>query len=112
MKNKINLLTIDLEDWFHILDHHETKRPSDWPNFTSRIWESTVWLLDLFEELNVKATFFVLGSIAENHAELFRKSSLGATDGEPRNRSSVGIRKTSDQFEDIGKVKGINFEGG
>lgn len=55
-----NLLTIDLEDWFHGI---ELPR-SAWGNCQSRIERSTQTLLDILDTKNVKATFFVLGQVA------------------------------------------------
>jgi len=56
-----NALSIDLEDWYH----PEFVRKSVSFNPKSQIIESTKNIIDLLEKYNVKATFFVLGDIAE-----------------------------------------------
>ena len=33
----MNILTFDIEDWFHILDNDSTKFESNWSHFESRI---------------------------------------------------------------------------
>jgi len=57
-----NSLTIDVEDWFHVCGLKEEPRvsPSDW-----RVRRTTVQVLELLDECGVKATFFMLGCVAE-----------------------------------------------
>ncbi len=77
MENKIkHLLTIDLEDWFHLLDNDETRTPEQWQAFPSRVKQNTHKLLDLFDAHGIKATFFVLGWIAEKYPDLIRNIQL------------------------------------
>jgi polysaccharide deacetylase family protein (PEP-CTERM system associated) len=61
-----NILSVDLEDWYHGLELPET----DWPIHNGRIEQTTRRLLKIFAEEKVKATFFVLGCVAERHPEL------------------------------------------
>ncbi|MFH1415424.1 MAG: XrtA system polysaccharide deacetylase [Elusimicrobiota bacterium] len=68
----INCLSIDLEDWFCGI---ESIKFSDWSGFESRIMPETEKLLGLLDEYDVKATFFVLGYIAEKYPEIIRKVS-------------------------------------
>jgi len=64
-----NVLTVDFEDWYQGLEI-----PMDrWRGFEDRIERSGRRLLDLFDESGVKATFFVLGHVAELHPELVRE---------------------------------------
>ncbi len=62
-----NALTVDLEDWYHSVLEVE---PSDWPNREDRIVPSTQRLLACLAERGARATFFVLGHVAERHPEL------------------------------------------
>ncbi|MBK6987993.1 MAG: polysaccharide deacetylase family protein [Bacteroidetes bacterium] len=71
----MNILTFDLEDWFHILDFEETARPAQWSNFESRIEQNTDRILQLLEKHNLTATFFCLGWIAEKYPSLIKKVS-------------------------------------
>lgn len=69
----MNILTFDLEDWFHILDYNETSHPSHWITFESRIENNTNRILDLLDKHNQKATFFCLGWIAQKYPQLIQK---------------------------------------
>ncbi|MBP6335028.1 MAG: polysaccharide deacetylase family protein [Bacteroidia bacterium] len=71
----LKILSIDLEDWFHILDHPETEKPSQWENFESRIESNAMRLLDILEETNQKATWFCLGWVARKNPSLVKRIS-------------------------------------
>ena len=74
-----NLLTIDVEDWFHILDvPGENPGHHGWEKLESRVEKNTRALMDLLENSGSNATFFVLGWVAETYPELVREiASLG-----------------------------------
>lgn len=69
----MKILTIDLEDWFHILDHHATEGPQQWEKFESRVERNTDRILEWLNLYGHKATFFCLGWIAGRHPDLIRK---------------------------------------
>jgi len=71
----MNILTFDLEDWFHILDFEDTAQPAQWEKFESRIENNTERILLLLEKHNLTATFFCLGWIAEKYPALIRRIS-------------------------------------
>ena len=60
----INIMTIDLEDWYQDVDF------KNWKNYDPRIIKSTNKLLSILDKANVHATFFVLGYNAELFPEL------------------------------------------
>lgn len=66
---KTNILTIDLEEWFHSLEPDTNK----WNSFDRRVEYSTNIVLDLLAKYNSKATFFVLGDVAENNPALIKE---------------------------------------
>jgi polysaccharide deacetylase family protein (PEP-CTERM system associated) len=68
-----NILTVDLEDWFHICGVDNLIPESSWPQLESRVAENTFKILDILSQKKVQATFFVLGYIAENHPGLIRE---------------------------------------
>ena len=72
----MNILTFDLEDWFHILDHPETDSPLTWERMESRIERNTERILSVLEEKNLKATWFCLGWVAKKYPALIKKISL------------------------------------
>ena len=75
MSVPLKILTIDLEDWFHILDNDTTMNETTWVQYPRRIEQMTLRLLDLFDLVNVKATFFILGYIAKTTPEIVQEIS-------------------------------------
>jgi len=65
-------LTIDVEDWFHILDSPATPSITRWPSLESRIERNLDILLAMLDSFSVKVTFFWLGWLAERHPSLVR----------------------------------------
>ena len=72
-KDICNAMTVDVEDYFHVSAFENTINRSDWDKLPVRVEKKTYELVDLFEKHNVKATFFVLGWVAERYPELVRK---------------------------------------
>lgn len=66
----INALTVDLEDWYHVCGDHECADPSQWNAYESRVQNSTEKILRLLRRYKARATFFVLGYIAEKNPSL------------------------------------------
>ena len=71
----MNILTFDIEEWFHILDNDSTKSEKNWINYESRIHKNMEKIFDILESTNTKASFFVLGWIAEKYPEIIRSIS-------------------------------------
>ena len=68
-----NVLTIDVEDYFHVAALSKSIKQEDWDSISPRVTDNIIRLLDLFDEKNVKATHFVLGWVAERFPELIRE---------------------------------------
>jgi polysaccharide deacetylase family protein (PEP-CTERM system associated) len=68
-----NALSIDLEDWFCVENLREVFTRKDWDKCELRIGKSTGRILELLSKHNTKATFFVLGWIAEQIPALVGK---------------------------------------
>ena len=66
-------MTIDVEDWFHILDSPGTPSIERWASLESRIERNLEEMLTLLDSFSVKATFFWLGWLAERHEDLVRR---------------------------------------
>lgn len=71
----MNILTFDLEEWFHLLDFEATRSEEQWRGFEVRIYENTDRILRLLEDSGSTATFFVIGWIAKTYPELVRRIS-------------------------------------
>jgi len=60
-----NALTVDVEDYFQVSAFAKSVAQNDWDNYSLRVEQNTHKLMDLFDERQIKATFFVLGWVAE-----------------------------------------------
>jgi polysaccharide deacetylase family protein (PEP-CTERM system associated) len=69
-----SLLSVDVEDWFHILDFPSAPEISEWNSLPSCVEANFRKLLDLFSEKNARATCFFLGYIAERFPQLVREA--------------------------------------
>ena len=67
-----NALSVDVEDYFHVSAFAKNITQNDWHTFLPRVDFNTRRLLDLFDEHQVKATFFVLGWVAEREQKLIK----------------------------------------
>ncbi len=67
-----NIMTVDVEDWYHICDIEHLLPPSQWDRCETRILINLEKILTLFSRFKVKATFFVLGYIAERKPEVVK----------------------------------------
>jgi polysaccharide deacetylase family protein (PEP-CTERM system associated) len=67
-----NALTVDVEDYFHVAALASSIPRDSWTSCESRVVGNTQRLLSLFEQFDVKATFFVLGWVAERYPQLVR----------------------------------------
>jgi peptidoglycan/xylan/chitin deacetylase (PgdA/CDA1 family) len=68
-----NILTVDLEDWFSVEALNEIIEPDDWDGQESVVIVNTHKILNLFCRHNVKATFFVLGWVADRYPDLINE---------------------------------------
>lgn len=66
-------LSVDVEDWFQVLNMAHVIDRSRWDSFELRCGDSTRRLLELFAKRSAKATFFFLGWIAERLPELVQE---------------------------------------
>jgi len=66
-----NIFTVDLEEWFHICaSGRESLHADNWDRLPSRVESTTRLLLELLDRHAIRATFFVVGWVAERHPEL------------------------------------------
>ncbi len=68
-----NILTVDVEDWFHILEVEGGYTRHDWARLEPRVVANTERLLDLFEGAGCRATFFIVGWVAERQPDLVKR---------------------------------------
>lgn len=68
----MNILTFDIEDWFHILDNESSNNIKKWESYESRIHRNMDFIFKSLEKRKIKATFFCLGWIAEKYPDIIR----------------------------------------
>ncbi len=69
----VGFLTVDVEEWFHILDDPAVPRFDDWNRYEARLPRNVERILALLDEYKVKVTMFWLGWAAEKYPELVRR---------------------------------------
>ena len=65
-----NALTVDVEDYFQVSAFAKNIDQKDWGSHPLRVENNTRKLLDMFDAYQLKATFFVLGWVAERQKDL------------------------------------------
>lgn len=73
MPTVVNAMSVDVEDYFHVAALAGSIDRSRWEHMEYRAEENTRRLLDLFDEFQIKSTFFVLGWVAQRSPQLIRE---------------------------------------
>ncbi|MCI0506651.1 MAG: DUF3473 domain-containing protein [Gammaproteobacteria bacterium] len=68
-----NVLTVDVEDYFHVAALADSIKVNQWSDISPRVVDNTRRLLDLFDRNNVKVTHFMLGWVAERFPDLVKE---------------------------------------
>lgn len=68
-----NAMSVDVEDWFQVQAFAGTIDRRSWDLLPRRVAENTDRVLELFAALDVRATFFTLGWVAEREPALIRR---------------------------------------
>ena len=66
-------LSFDIEDWFHVIGVPELEDSTTWEDRESLVERRTDQILQICDDHQVKATFFVVGWIADRHPALMRR---------------------------------------
>ena len=115
------VFSIDVEDWFHILDVPSTPPLVRWSSLESRVEPAFRRMLDLFAGKQVKATLFFLAWVAERYPHLVREAVAGgheiASHGYAhelvytitREKFFADIRKAKDIIEHAAGVKVLGY---
>ncbi|EKE22385.1 MAG: hypothetical protein ACD_6C00851G0001 [uncultured bacterium] len=69
----LNALTIDVEDYFQVNAFAKHVQQDQWDSFPLRVDDNTRRILDLLDSFTIKATFFILGWVAERLPELVKE---------------------------------------
>ena len=65
-------ITIDVEDWFQSVIYRDLYPVEGWKDKKLMVREPLKFLLDTFDRMNIKCTFFVLGWFAESYPDIVR----------------------------------------
>ena len=68
------IFSVDVEDWFHILDVPGVPEMASWSGLPSRVEANFLRLLDVFSERGRQVTCFFVGWIAEHFPHLVREA--------------------------------------
>lgn len=69
----LNALSVDVEDWFQVGAFENVISRDSWDARECRVERNTDALLAMFDEVQIKATFFTLGWVAERYPGLMRR---------------------------------------
>jgi polysaccharide deacetylase family protein (PEP-CTERM system associated) len=105
----VHCLTFDVEEHFQVNAFDSEERRRTWGAAESRVERSTEKLLALLERHRYRATFFVLGWIAERHAGLVQRiAAAGHEIASHGYGHEIITRLSPDEFrEDVRKAKKI-----
>jgi len=105
----VSAFSVDVEDYFHVEAFRHVVDPGDWGSMEQRVEPNTRRLLGLLNEFDVKATFFVLGWVAERRPDLVKdileaghEVGIHGYDHRP-----ITVMTPSGFREDIRRAKGI-----
>ena len=66
-------MTVDVEDYFHVAAFFDHIERASWDSYESRVEQNTRRLLELFDEADIQATFFILGWVADRYPGIIRE---------------------------------------
>lgn len=113
----VNAMTVDVEDYYQVSAFEQVVPRNRWTSFAPRVEANTERVLDLFETAGIRATFFVLGWVAERHPALIRRIVARghelASHGYEHRRASeqtptgffADVARTKKLLEDIGDIE-------
>jgi polysaccharide deacetylase family protein (PEP-CTERM system associated) len=119
-KPETHALTVDVEEYFHASNFAELLGGEP-PTLPTRVEDQTRRLLDLFDELGCKGTFFTLGCVAERHprliAEIARRGHELASHGWDHalchtlgpQAFRADVRRAREQIEDAAGVRVLGY---
>lgn len=112
-----NAMSVDVEDYFQVSAFEKHIRRDQWDVLPCRVEANTHRVMDLFDQHGIKATFFMLGWLAERYPQLVRRivdsghelashgySHVRVTQQQP-DEFRADISRTKKLLEDIGGVE-------
>ncbi|HGY56651.1 MAG TPA: DUF3473 domain-containing protein [Caldithrix abyssi] len=72
-EQKYCFLTFDIEEWFQVENLKDAISAEEWDSFPSSVENNVQRILDVLDSFSIKATFFILGWIAERHPQMVKR---------------------------------------
>ena len=112
MSNKdsvIHSISFDIEEHFQVAAFDCPARRRHWDVLQSRVETSTETILSLLESVNVKATMFILGWVAERHGDMVKRIANAGHEIACHGYSHelISVQTQAKFREDIRKAKSI-----
>ncbi|HMQ56484.1 MAG TPA: DUF3473 domain-containing protein [Anaerolineae bacterium] len=99
MNATLNALTIDVEEHFQVHAFETVVDRAAWDHYPSRVEANTRRILRLLAEHNVRATFFVLGWVADRYPQLVKDIAMAGHEiGTHGYWHELIYRQTPDEF--------------
>lgn len=105
----VNALSIDVEEYYHGMEFEAAVSPAGRRLLPSRVESSVERVLALLDRFNVRATFFTLGCVAEEHPGMVKRIAVHGHEIACHGYSHELVwRQKPDQFRaDIRRAKGV-----
>jgi polysaccharide deacetylase family protein (PEP-CTERM system associated) len=105
----MNILTFDIEEWFHLLDTEWNSSMVGWDKFEVRIHSNVEFLIEMCVKHQQKATFFCLGWIADKYPEVIKKiDRAGFEIGSHTHSHQLAHTQTAGRFrQDVNRSIGV-----
>ena len=102
-------LTFDVEEHFQVSAFWTAERRRHWDTLESRVERNTMRIAEILSARGTKATFFILGWIAERHPLLVKELAQGGHEiaSHGYGHDSVSNQSPSEFREDVRRSKGI-----
>lgn len=103
----VNAMSVDVEDYFQVSAFERVVARANWSGFESRVVPNTHRLLEVFQQHNVRSTFFILGWVADRFPSLVRQiAARGHEVASHGFNHELVYSLTPDQFrEDVRRAK-------
>ena len=105
----INAMSVDVEDYFQVSAFEQHIDRADWDRLPCRIPQNVERILGLFDEAEVKATFFTLGWVAERFPQLVRRMAEAGHEIASHGWSHVRVTKQDPEAfrSDVSRTKAL-----
>jgi polysaccharide deacetylase family protein (PEP-CTERM system associated) len=100
-RHSVNAMTFDVEDYYHVEAFQAVIKREDWDGYESRVYSSTRKILEILERYGIKATFFILGWVAERTPGIVKEiQAAGHEIGSHGYAHQIIYHQTPDEFAD------------